>query len=209
MRGSRCPGRWSPTGGSPPPCAEAPRTGWSCRRGCGRRWPPCECDPVLAWAWCDDLLGDVVRVGGGGSSQWYCGASPLRPLPGAGAPGGLAEPACPRADFPMMIGPRLAALTLLLTACGGVVAVATPTPRCRPAPSLAPPSAAAAPVSATADHAQVDPGRTVIFTEIAAGPSTVQVDCTQPLQVVVTDGTGLSVYSGYSAAAPARACGAA
>ena len=108
----------------------------------------------------------------------------------------------------MMIGPRLAALTLLLTACGGVVAVATPTPPCRPAPSLAPPSAAAAPVSATADHAQVDPGRTVIFTEIAAGPSTVQVDCTQPLQVVVTDGTGLSVYSGYSAAAPASACGA-
>ena len=108
----------------------------------------------------------------------------------------------------MMIGPRLAALTLLLTACGGVVAVATPTPPCRPAPSLAPPSAAAAPVSATADHAQVDPGGTVTFTEIAAGPSTVQVDCSQPLQVVVTDGTGLSVYSGYSAAAPASACGA-
>jgi hypothetical protein len=105
-----------------------------------------------------------------------------------------------------MIGLRLAALALLLTACGGEVAMATPTPHCRPAPSLAPPSAAAAPVSATADQAQVDPGGTVTFTETAGGPATVQVDCAQPLQVVVTDGTGLSVYSGYSPPAPASAC---
>ena len=105
-----------------------------------------------------------------------------------------------------MIGLRLAALALLLTACGGEVAMATPTPHCRPAPSLAPPSAAAAPVSATADQAQVDPGGTVTFTETAAGPATVQVDCAQPLQVVVTDGTGLSVYGGYSPPAPASAC---
>ncbi|MGD0448992.1 MAG: hypothetical protein ABSB36_10365 [Candidatus Dormibacteria bacterium] len=106
-----------------------------------------------------------------------------------------------------MTGLRLAALALLLTACGGEVAMATPTPQCRSAPSLPPPSAAATPVSATADHAQVDPGTTVTFTETAAGPATVQVDCTQPLQVVVTDGTGLSVYSGSSPAAPASACG--
>jgi hypothetical protein len=105
-----------------------------------------------------------------------------------------------------MIGPRLAALALLLTACGGAVAVATPTPSCRPAPSLALPSASAAPVAATADHAQVDPGGTVTFTEIADGSATLEVDCSQPLQVIVTDGTGLSVYSGYSAAAPASAC---
>ncbi|MGA3183977.1 MAG: hypothetical protein ABSE52_05195 [Candidatus Dormibacteria bacterium] len=106
-----------------------------------------------------------------------------------------------------MIGPRLAAVCLLLTACGSAVAVATPTPHCRPAPSLALPSAAAAPVSATADQAQVDPGTTVTFTEIAAGPAMVQVDCAQPLQLIVTDDTGLSVYSGYSPAAPASACG--
>jgi hypothetical protein len=106
-----------------------------------------------------------------------------------------------------MFGPRLAALCLLLAACGSTVVVATPTPPCRPAPSLAQPSAAAAPVSATADQAQVDPGATVTFTEIAAGPASVQVDCSQPLQVIVTDGTGLSVYSGYSPAAPASACG--
>jgi plastocyanin len=106
-----------------------------------------------------------------------------------------------------MLDPRLAALALLLTACGSALAVATPTPHCRPAPSLALPSAAAAPVSATADKAQVDPGSTVTFTETAAGPATVQVDCSQPLQIVVTDGTGLSVYSGSSAAAPASACG--
>jgi hypothetical protein len=59
---------------------------------------------------------------------------------------GLAEPDGPRADFSEMIGPRLAALALLLTACGGVAAVATPTPTCRPAPILAVPSAAASPV---------------------------------------------------------------
>ena len=106
-----------------------------------------------------------------------------------------------------MLGPRLAALAILLTACGSAVAVATPTPHCRPAPSLALPSAAAAAVSATADQAQVDPGSTVTFTETAAGPATVQVDCSQPLQVVVTDGTGLSVYSGDSPPAPATACG--
>jgi hypothetical protein len=105
-----------------------------------------------------------------------------------------------------MMGFRLAAFALLLTACGGEVAMTTPTPHCRPAPSLAPPSAAAAPVSATADQAQVDPGGTVTFTETAAGPAMVQVDCAQPLQVVVTDGTGLSVYGGYSPPAPASAC---
>jgi hypothetical protein len=105
-----------------------------------------------------------------------------------------------------MTGLRFAALALLLTACGGEVAMATPTPHCRSVPSLPPPSAAATPVSATADHAQVDPGSTVTFTETAAGPATVQVDCSQPLQVVVTDGTGLSVYSGSSPAAPASAC---
>ncbi len=106
-----------------------------------------------------------------------------------------------------MVGPRLAPLALLLAACGGVVAVATPTPSCRPAPVLAAPSAAAAPVSATADRALVDPGGTVAFTEIVDGPAMVEVDCSQPLQVVVTDGTGLTVYSGYSAGAPPSACG--
>jgi hypothetical protein len=105
-----------------------------------------------------------------------------------------------------MLTPRLAALALLLTACGSEAAVATATPTCRPAPTLAMPSASAAPVVATANQAQVDPGSTVTFTETASGPATLEVDCSQPLQVVVTDGTGLSVYSGYSAAAPSTAC---
>ena len=45
------------------------------------------------------------------------------------------------------------------------------------------------------------------FTEIVDGPAMVEVDCSQPLQVVVTDGTGLTVYSGYSAGAAPSACG--
>ncbi len=106
-----------------------------------------------------------------------------------------------------MLRPRFAAVALLLTACGGAAATATPTPRCRPALHFPSPSASAAPVSATADQAQVDPGAAVTFTETIAGPATVQVDCSQPLQILVTDSTALSVYSGYSAEAAADACG--
>ncbi|MGD1053442.1 MAG: hypothetical protein ABR950_06395 [Candidatus Dormibacteria bacterium] len=106
-----------------------------------------------------------------------------------------------------MIAPRLAVFALLLTACGGEAALATATPSCRPAPTLSMPSAAAAPVEAVADQALVDPGGTVTFTETAAGPANLEIDCTQPLQVIVTDGTGLGVFSGYSASAPASECG--
>jgi hypothetical protein len=47
----------------------------------------------------------------------------------------------------------------------------------------------------------------VTFTEVAVGPATVQVDCSEPLQVAVTDSTGLTVYSGSSAGSPPGACG--
>jgi hypothetical protein len=106
-----------------------------------------------------------------------------------------------------MVRPRLAAVALLLTACGGTAATVTPTPTCRPVIHFPSPSASAGPVSASADRAQVDPGATVTFTEAIAGPATVQVDCAEPLQVVVTDSTALSVYSGYSEEAAADACG--
>ncbi|MGO8686406.1 MAG: hypothetical protein ACLQT7_04355 [Candidatus Dormibacteria bacterium] len=106
-----------------------------------------------------------------------------------------------------MLRPRFAALALLLTACGGATALATATPSCRPPVSLPQPVTAAPPVSATADRAQVDPGGTVTFTETVTGPATVEVDCSQPVQLVVTDRTGLSVYGSSSAAAGASACG--
>jgi hypothetical protein len=106
-----------------------------------------------------------------------------------------------------MIRLRFAVLALLLTACGGELGAATPTAHCRPALSLPSPSASAAPVAATADRAQVDPGSTVTFIETITGPATQQIDCSQPLQVVVTDSTGLSVYSGDSTAAVSSACG--
>jgi hypothetical protein len=106
-----------------------------------------------------------------------------------------------------MLRPRLAALALLLTACGSGTALATATPTCRPAPSLPSPEASASPVSATADRAQVDPGGTVTFTETVTGPATVEVDCSQPVQLVVSDRTGLSVYGSSSVSAGAGACG--
>jgi hypothetical protein len=107
-----------------------------------------------------------------------------------------------------MVRPRLAALALLLTACGGETALASPTPTCRPPVVLASPVASAAPVSATADRAQVDPGATVTFVETVTGPASVQIDCTQPLQLVVADSSGLSVYSAASAGAGSGECGA-
>jgi hypothetical protein len=106
-----------------------------------------------------------------------------------------------------MIAPRLAALGLLLTACAGTTSLGSPTPVCRPPLLLPSPAASLAPVSATADRAQVDPGATVTFVETLSGPATVDVDCSQPLQVIVTDSAGLSVYSGVSAPAPAGGCG--
>jgi len=106
-----------------------------------------------------------------------------------------------------MVRPRFAAVALLLTACGGTAATTTPTPPCRTAIHFPAPSAAAGPVAATADQAQVDPGATVTFTETLSGPATVQVDCSEPLQVLVTDSTSLSVYSGYSEGVATSACG--
>ena len=44
------------------------------------------------------------------------------------------------------------------------------------------------------------------FTETLTGPASVdEIECAQPLQVIVTDSTALSVYSGSSAAG--GACG--
>jgi uncharacterized protein YcgI (DUF1989 family) len=106
-----------------------------------------------------------------------------------------------------MVPFRLAALALCLAACGTTMATATPTPACRTGLTLPAPVASAAPVSATADQGQVDPGGTVTFTETVTGPATLQVSCSQPLQVVVTDGTALSVFSGYAASAAAGECG--
>lgn len=127
--------------------------------------------------------------------------------PEFGATGGWPSRAGRGQTSLVMIGPRLAALVLLLTACGSAAGMATPTPPCRPALTLPSPAAAAAPVSATADQAQVDPGNTVTFTETVTGPATLQVDCSQPLEVIVTDSTALSVYSGSSAAVGAGSCG--
>jgi len=46
----------------------------------------------------------------------------------------------------------------------------------------------------------------VTFTETLTGPASVdEIECAQPLQVIVTDSTALSVYSGSSAAG--GACG--
>ncbi len=132
-------------------------------------------------------------------------ATPPSPAPAAGGVAGWrSRPG--RGQTCPMLHPRLAAVALLLTACGAA-ASATPTPRCHPAVHFPSPSASAAPVSATADQAQVDPGATVTLTETITGPATVQVDCSAPLQVLVTDSTALSVYSGYSAEAAADACG--
>jgi len=124
--------------------------------------------------------------------------------PGAGPPETTGSGQTP----PEMVRPRLAALALVLTACGGGTALATATPSCRPPLSLPTPAASAGPVSVTADQAQVDPGAIVTFIETVTGPATLQIDCSQPIQLVVTDSTGLSVYSGYSAAAAGAGCGA-
>ncbi len=133
-------------------------------------------------------------------------ATPPSPARAAGGAGWRSRPGRGQ-TCRWMLSPRLAALALLLTACGGTAATATPTPPCRSPIQFPAPSASAGPVSAVADQAQVDPGATVTFTETLAGPATVQVDCSQPLQVLVTDSTALSVYSGYSVGAAADACG--
>jgi hypothetical protein len=100
----------------------------------------------------------------------------------------------------MFLRRPLLMVALLLTACGPAKAVATAvacaTPTPIPAPSMASP-----PYTAVADVGRVDPGGTVTFTETVEGPASLQVDCAQPLTVVVTDSTGLSVYSGSSAQA--------
>jgi hypothetical protein len=106
-----------------------------------------------------------------------------------------------------MVRPRLALLGLLVAACGGGTALATATPSCRPAISFPTPAASVPPVSATADQGRVDPGGTVTFTETVTGPATLDVDCLQPVQLIVTDSAGLSVYGGASSGAGGDACG--
>ena len=92
-------------------------------------------------------------------------ATPPSPAPAAGGVAGWRSRPGRGQTCPRMLRPRLAAVALLLTACGGAAALPTPTPRCRSAVHFPSPSASAAPVSATADQAQVDPGATVTFTE--------------------------------------------
>jgi len=85
--------------------------------------------------------------------------------------------------------------------------VATQTPPCRTPSAVPAPQVAMPPVSAAADQGRVDPGAQVNFTETVTGPTILQVDCQQPLQLVVTDATGLSVYSGAEAPVAAGLCG--
>lgn len=101
---------------------------------------------------------------------------------------------------------RLAAVALLIAGCGAGSSPAARTPCASPS-ALPAPTAAAAPVSAAADAGQVAPGGTVTFTETIAGPATLRIDCTSPLQVQVTDSTGLAVGSGASAAVSGAQCG--
>jgi hypothetical protein len=102
----------------------------------------------------------------------------------------------------------LALLALLLAGCGSAAATATASRPCRTPPPASPPQTAQPPYSAAADAARVDPGGSVNFTETVTGPAVVQaVPCSGPLQLVVSDGAGLQVYSGGGAAVAAGRCG--
>ncbi len=126
---------------------------------------------------------------------------------GGAAHGGVPSPRIPSHTSLRMSRLPLAALALLVAACGSVAGQAVPVPCGRP-PRLPAPAASAAPVSATASAGEVVPGGSVTFTEAIAGPATVQVGCSSPLQLVVTDGTGLAVYSGGAPAVTGPLCGA-
>ena len=79
----------------------------------------------------------------------------------------------------------------LIAACGTTNAKSTCTPR----PALPSPSAAAAPVSAVADRARVDPGATVTFTETITGSAALHpANCTD-FHLNVWEAGQNSIYS--------------
>jgi len=102
-----------------------------------------------------------------------------------------------------MVGQRIWLITLLLAACGGVSPASTGTA----CPNIPAPRDSVPPVVASADQGRVDPGGTVTFTETISGPASLQIECSGPLQVVVTDGTGLSIYTGSGSAVSGSLCG--
>lgn len=92
-----------------------------------------------------------------------------------------------------------AALALLLAACGSnSVPSATP---CRARSTLPAPALTTAPLTASADRGQVEPGGTVTFVVRVTGPAHIHLDdCAAPLKLLVIDASQLHVYSGAAAA---------
>jgi hypothetical protein len=98
----------------------------------------------------------------------------------------------------------LAGACAALVACGD----STPVAHCTAAPSLAPPSAVAGPLTARADRGEFPAGGTVRVSVDAAGPATYNAPCAQPLQVIVVDTADLHVAALTSVAPKGTPCGA-
>jgi hypothetical protein len=98
----------------------------------------------------------------------------------------------------------LAGACAVLAACGDSV----PAAHCTPAPSAAPPSVVAGPLTARADRGELPAGGTVRVSIDAAGPATFNAPCDQPLQVIVVDSAGLHVAALSAPAPKGTPCGA-
>ena len=97
--------------------------------------------------------------------------------------------------------------TLVLAACGGE---GTSSSACSPAPSAAPsaPQASAGAVTLSADGGLIPRGGRVRVTAALTGPVTYSAPCRGATSIVVSDATGIHVFSDSPAAQPGEACGA-
>ncbi len=92
-----------------------------------------------------------------------------------------------------------------IAACGSAAAVvATP---CAPQASLAAPAAASDHERATASAASVAPGGTVTLTVTVKGDASFQADCAAPLQMSISDATGVTVDGPTPAPERGSRCG--
>jgi ABC-type amino acid transport substrate-binding protein len=98
----------------------------------------------------------------------------------------------------------LASACAVLAACGDSV----PAARCTPAPSAAPPSVVAGPLTARADRSEFPAGGTLRISIDATGPARYNAPCDQPLQVIVVDSADLHVAALSAPAPKGTPCGA-
>ena len=96
---------------------------------------------------------------------------------------------------------------LIVAALAGCGPAAATTPSCAPLATATPVAAHAGAVQVTAAPGSAAPGQVIQIEVSVVGPASLVTDCTQPLDVAVTDTSGVSVDAGITIGTLPARCG--